>query len=124
MRKLALLAILLTLPLVGQSKQSWAVNGGWEPRSDKAMHFLAGSMVGVAPYFVAKKLGYKHPWVHSLAWAILAGIWKEQYDKKHGGRPDYADAAYTGLGGFTIGWAIHMGDKKKQEFATAPKAPE
>jgi hypothetical protein len=124
MRKLALLITLLSAPLAAQSKPSWCVNDGWAPKSDKGLHFLAGSMVGIAPYFVAKKLGYKHPWIHSLAWAIAAGIWKEQYDKKHGGRPDYADATYTALGGFTIGMAIHLGEKKKQEFATAPKLPE
>lgn len=125
MRKLAILAIFLALPVWGQGSH-WKAHDGWGLHSDKVLHLGAGATVGAAAYAITKGCGGspKKAWVAATLSALAVGILKERYDSHKGGWRDPADAAYTGLGGFTIGWAIHMGDKKKQEFATAPKAPE
>lgn len=116
-----LATLLLALPMEAQHLPSYRVNDGWYPKGDKIEHFLVGCAVGIAPSYTARSLGYKHPWLHSLGWALLAGLLKEEFDRRHGGRPDPADIAYTGLGGFSMGLAIRSGEAKKPEFAVAAK---
>ena len=113
----------LSLPLMAQVPASYrGTSNGWDPfHGDKAQHVMAGAFIGIAPYYTAKALGYKHPWVHSIFWAILAGVIKENYDRHHGGRPEYADVIYTGLGGFTVGFTLYKSDQHKKEFAGIPK---
>jgi hypothetical protein len=81
-------------------------------------------MAGIIPYYTAKWLGLKHPEIHSMMWALALGYAKERYDAKHGGRPEWGDVAYTGLGGVTVGLGLRWGDRKRGEYATAPPLPD
>lgn len=122
MKRLAI-PLLLAVGLYAQGPQSFhGTSGGWGPfERNHPQHFLAGMACGWIPYLTAEKLGYKHPWLHSILWGVLAGFAKEFYDRKHGGRPEYGDVAYTGLGGAAVGFGIHFTRKHQHEFATAPK---
>lgn len=114
----ALLSLALASSLFGQVPKSYAVNTGWAPKPDKQLHMIAGAFIGFAAYQASAKVGNNDPMWDVLFWVTLAALWKENYDRHHGGRPDYADVAYTELGGIGIGLAIRWSEKKK-EFATA-----
>ena len=111
------------LPLQAQGSH-WRAHDGWGPHSDKVLHFSAGAAVGGGAYAVAKGCGAspKQAWFTATVTALAVGILKERYDSHHGGWRDPADAAYTGLGGFSFGWAVYRSDPDKpKRFATAPK---
>ena len=115
--------LLLSATLFAQQPKSpIGTSNSWWPRGDKSMHMFAGSLVGAGAYIVADKLGYKRPWLHALFWSTLAGLWKERYDLRHGGRPEYADAAYTTLGGVSVSFLIKFNNNRIQKkYGTAPK---
>lgn len=117
-----LLPFLLATALMGQVPKSYhGTSGGWGPFDrNHPSHFIAGAACGLLPYVTAKWRGYEHPEWHSIFWAIVAGLVKENYDRHHGGRPEWGDVAYTGLGGALTGYAMRWGDKKKAEFAGIP----
>ena len=113
---------LLATALTAQT--SWrGTSNDWSPfHNDKGTHIWAGAMIGALAYVTADKLGYKHPWAHAIFWAALAAYLKERYDLKHGGRPEYADAAWTVGGSAGISFLLWKSDPaRKPEFATAPK---
>lgn len=114
---------LLALPLMAQQPKSYiGTSNTWSPfNEDKAMHFFAGGLIGIAPYYASRRIGNNSPWWDSLFWALLAGAIKENYDKNHGGRREYADVAYTGFGGLMVGFALYRSDMKKMEYAGIPK---
>jgi hypothetical protein len=86
---------------------------------------FAGSLVGAGAYVVAEKLGYKRPWLHALFWATAAGLWKERYDARHGGRPEYADLFYTQVGGVSVTFLIRFNNNRiRAKYATAPPLPK
>ena len=116
------LALALALPLMGQVPKSYhGSSNGWSPfHTDKVLHFTAGVAIGFPAYFASRRVGNNQPWIDSLFWALLAGAIKENYDRHHGGRPEWADVAYTGLGGFTIGYTIYRTDKA-YSYAGIPK---
>ncbi len=118
-----LLSFLLATALTAQVPKSYhGTSGGWGPTDrNHPYHFMGGALVGVAPYFVARWRGYEHPEWHSIFWALLAGLIKENYDRHHGGRPEWADATYTALGGAAMGFGLSWGDRKRGEYATAPR---
>lgn len=111
------------LPLEAQGSH-WKAHDGWAPRSDKVLHFGAGAFAGGTAYAVARECGAspRKAWFTATVTALAVGILKERYDSHHGGWRDPADAAYTGLGGFSFGWAVYRSDPDKpKRFATAPK---
>lgn len=133
-----LIAILIALPLAAQVPQSYhGTSGGWGPLDrNHPMHFWAGAIVGAPAFLVAEHLGYGDPkatswakrnlkpWMHAIFWSTAAGLWKENYDRKHGGRPEWGDAAYTTLGGASIAFAIPlMRGGGPKAYATAPPLP-
>lgn len=119
MRALLLSACLLA-PLSAQVPKSYAVNTGWAPKQDKQLHFLAGAAIALPVYQLSAWIGNNDPIWDVIFWVTLAALWKENYDRHHGGRPDYADAAYTYAGaGFTV-FMLRWNDHRKQEFAGIP----
>lgn len=58
---------------------------------DKALHFIAGTLVYAAVHFVSPMAG--------LGAVFLVGVGKEVYDKYNGGQVEAKDAVYTILGG-------------------------
>jgi hypothetical protein len=94
----------------------------WSPfHNDKATHVFAGALIGSSAFLTAERLGYKYPMLHGLFWALLAGAIKENYDKNHGGRPEYADVFWTGAGSVLITIPLQLDRNKKRHYATAPK---
>lgn len=83
---------------------------------DKTLHFVGGSLFGLAGAGVAKQLSQgNRAWtfVGSLAGSALAGVAKEAVDA--GQRPDgwdNEDLAATLLGGATVGLSIELFSKK------------
>jgi len=68
--------------------------------TDKYLHFICGLIIAQV---VAQLLGHRLAWwtVFALGFlaAVMAGIAKEYYDKKHGELPECQDALATALGG-------------------------
>lgn len=126
-------ALFLALPLSAQTLPKSYHAGGWGPTQSRHLdHFGAGVFIGGGAYAIAGVLGYGDPksaswikrtikpWMHSVFWATVAGLVKENYDRKHGGRPEWGDAAYTGFGGFALGYTVRWGLKRHETFAQAP----
>lgn len=123
MKRFFALAIASYLPLAAQGSH-WKAHDGWGLHSDKVLHFAAGAVWGGAAYAVAKGCGAspKQAWFWSTMTALTVGVLKERYDSHRGGWRDPADATYTGLGGFSFGYAVYRSDPNKpKKFATAPK---
>lgn len=125
MRIVLALALSVALSAQGSAPKSFhGTSGGWGfTDRNHQIHFMAGAIISLAPYYTAKWLGYKHPEWHSIFWALLAGYAKERYDRNHGGRPEWGDVAYTGLGGAVVGYTLRFGDRKRAEYAKAAPAP-
>ena len=98
-----------------QAQQSWyGASNSWSPlNQDKATHIWAGAMIGSLAYVTADRLGYKRPWIHALFWAALAAYLKERHDQRHGGRPEYADAAWTVGGAAGISFVLWRSEPKR-----------
>lgn len=97
-----------TLPQAEQQKFMGTANG-WYPWSapDKLAHFELGVGGGMIAYSVFHDyLKLKHPYLWTLLTGLVVGMGKELYDRRHGGTPEYADAANTAAGfaagGFTL----------------------
>lgn len=121
MLKRLLLVLMLCAPLSGQ-KSYRGTSNDWSPfHNDKAKHIAVGALIGASAWAVAENRGYKYPILHGLFWALLAGAIKENYDKNHGGRPEYADVFWTGAGAVLVAIPIRLSRNEKKHFATAPK---
>jgi hypothetical protein len=121
--KLAALALLLSVSATGQSFKSYhGTSNDWSPfHNDKAKHIAVGALIGASAWSVAEEEGHKYPLLHGLFWALLAGAIKENYDKNHGGRPEYADVFWTGMGAVLVVVPIKLTRMRRLEYASAPK---
>lgn len=118
--------ILLLLALCGtlSAQSSWKASGGWEPRQDKLVHAWAGGVVAGPAYLIARHFGAspKKAAVIAALTGLAVGIWKEdRYDRRRGGIPDPADAAYTGAGATLIAWQLKRQDERKV-YAGIPRS--
>ena len=68
--------------------------------TDKYLHFICGLIIAQV---VTQLLDRRLPWwaasALGLLAAVVAGVAKEYYDKKHGELPECQDALATALGG-------------------------
>ena len=68
--------------------------------TDKYLHFICGFIIAQV---VTQLLDRRLPWwaasALGLLAAVVAGVAKEYYDKKHGELPECQDAFATALGG-------------------------
>ena len=94
---LAILSISLWLP---------AIAGGIAP--DKAKHFVAGAVISLVTGETAGALKLPHPRLWAFGAAVLAGVAKEVYDRRRGGRFDPNDLAATALGGAVVTFTVRF----------------
>lgn len=134
----AALALLIAGALGAQQPTSYRGSAeGWGPfASNHHLHFFAGALIGSAAYLEAEREGYgdpgnPHGWkrnlpprVHALFWGVVIGLVKENYDRKHGGRPEWGDVAYTALGSWSITIPLYRTAPSRRTYATAPKLTE
>jgi uncharacterized membrane protein len=117
-----LIALMLPLSAASQDFKSYrGTSNDWSPfHSDKAKHVAVGALIGASAWSVAEKEGHKYPILHGLFWALLAGAIKENYDRHHGGRPEYADVFWTGIGAVLVAVPIKITRTRKAWYAKAP----
>lgn len=96
-----------------------ALHGYGQVERDKALHFLGGSLFGLAGAGIAKQASDGNrvwTFVGSVAGSALIGVAKEAVDsgqKENGWDND--DLAATVLGGVTVGVTIDIFSKKKDK---------
>jgi uncharacterized protein YfiM (DUF2279 family) len=123
MLRALLLLMVLSTHAAGQDFKSYrGTSNDWSPfHSDKSKHIAVGAIIGASAWAVAEKRGYKYPILHGLFWSLLVGAIKENYDKNHGGRPEYADVFWTGAGALLVAIPIKITKRPNLEYAKAPK---
>lgn len=85
----------------------WSINNPSPLVSvDKRSHFIVGAYLGAFGTAIAHQQGAKHPWVYGLLLATAAGIAKECYDRRRGGKAEIADGLNTAIGGACAGLTI------------------
>lgn len=119
MKRLAL-CLALALPIQAQVPTSYAVNTGWAFKQDKRLHFGVGLAMSIPIYGLSSLIGNNDPIWDVLFWVTLAALVKENYDRHHGGRPDYADVAWTEAGAAVGIVLMRWNEKRLQKFAGIP----
>lgn len=109
----------------------FALHGYGQVERDKALHFLGGSLFGLAGAGIAKQMSDGNrvwTFVGSVAGSAVAGVAKEAIDSgQDGNQWDNDDLAATVLGGITVGVTIDIFSKKKDKkrlrgnYASVPK---
>lgn len=120
-----LLALALGLGAPAAAQGAWHAHDGWGLRSDKVLHVSAGALAAGPVYAITREAtgSPKRAWIAATLAAFAAGYLKERFDGRQGGSQDPADMAYTGAGGFALGFALYRRDTRKPSFATAPAEP-
>ena len=102
MKRLALALALCCAPAMAQQQKFMGTANGWAPWSapDKLHHFELGVGGGMIAYTIFNEgFKVKYPMLWTALTMVLVGMGKEWYDRRHGGTPEFADAANTFAGG-------------------------
>ncbi len=97
----------------------FALHGYGQVERDKALHFLGGSLFGLAGAGIAKQASDGNrvwTFLGAVTGSAVAGVAKEAIDSgQDGNQWDNDDLAATILGGITVGVAIDLFSKKKDK---------